>query len=55
MRKEQSYINKYGKEAGSIIFRLEQQLAAHARWKDSHRKKLKQCQEQVKKLKHLRP
>ena len=51
MRTEQSYVKKYGKEAGSIIFELLQKEAAHAGWKDRYRKKLKECREQVKKLK----
>jgi hypothetical protein len=49
MRKKQDYINKYGKKAGLIIFKLLQKEAAHARWKDHYRKKLKQCREQIKK------
>jgi hypothetical protein len=51
MSNEQSYINKYGKEAGAIIFKLRKKEAAHARWKDYYLEKLKQCQEQVKLLK----
>ena len=50
MRNEQTYVTKYGQEAGSIIFRLLQKEAAHAGWKDRYRKKLKQCQDQIKKL-----
>ena len=51
MRTEQSYIRKHGKVAGSIIFKLLQKEAAHAGWKDRYREKLKQCREQVKRLK----
>jgi hypothetical protein len=54
MRKEQSYIKEYGPKAGPIIYKLLQKEAAHARWKDTYRKRLKQCQEQVKKLKSTR-
>jgi len=43
MRTKQSYIKKYGKEAGSIIFKLLQKEAAHARWKARYRKKLKKA------------
>jgi hypothetical protein len=50
MRTEKSYINEYGKKAGPIIFKLLQKEAAHARWKDYYRKKLKQCREQVARL-----
>lgn len=51
MRKEQYYINKYGTKAGRIIYTLLQREAAHARWKDNYRKKLKEYQEQIEKLK----
>jgi len=50
MRTEQSYINKYGKKVGSLMFKLLQKEAAHARWKDQYRNKLKQCREEFKKL-----
>jgi hypothetical protein len=46
-RTEESYINEHGKKAGSIIFKLLQKEAAHARWKDHYRRKLKQCREQA--------
>ena len=55
MRKEQLYIKKYGPQAGPIIYKLLQKEAAHAKWKENNRKKLKECQEQVKKLKATRP
>jgi hypothetical protein len=51
VRKEQFYINKYGPEAGSKIYELLQKEAVHARWKAAFRKKLKQCEDQLKKLK----
>jgi hypothetical protein len=50
MRTEQSYVSEYGKKSGPVIFKLLQKEAAHARWKDAYRKKLKQCQERVKAL-----
>ena len=50
MRREQSYIKEYGPKAGPIIYKLLQKEAAHARWKATFRKKLKRCQEEVKKL-----
>jgi hypothetical protein len=48
MRNKQFYIRKYGEKAGPIIFKLLQKEAAHARWKDEYRKKLRQCREQAK-------
>jgi hypothetical protein len=50
MRTEQSYIAEYGKKAGMIIFKLLQKEAAHARWKEHYREKLKECRKQVKRL-----
>jgi hypothetical protein len=50
MRTEQSYITEYGKKAGTTIFKLLQKEAAHARWKDHYRNKLRQCRAQVKAL-----
>ncbi len=47
MRSKNSYTKKYGKEAGTIIFRLLQKEAAHARWKDEYRKKLKALKAKV--------
>jgi hypothetical protein len=47
MRNKNSYISKYGKEAGTIIFKLLQKEAAHARWKDEYRKKLKALKAKV--------
>jgi hypothetical protein len=44
MRSKNSYIKKYGKDAGTIIFKLLQKEAAHAKWKDEYRKKLKTLQ-----------
>jgi hypothetical protein len=41
MRSKNPHIKRYGKEAGTIIFKLLQKEAAHARWKDGYRKKLK--------------
>jgi hypothetical protein len=47
MRNKNSYIRKYGKEAGTVIFKLLQKEAAHARWKDEYRKKLKALKAKV--------
>jgi hypothetical protein len=47
MRRKNSYIKKYGKDAGTIIFKLLQKEAAHARWKDEYRKKLKALKSRV--------
>jgi hypothetical protein len=41
MRREKSYIRKYGRTAGSKMFRALQKEAAQARWKAHYRKKLK--------------
>ena len=41
MRRKDFYIKKYGKAAGTIIFKLLQKEAAHARWENEYRKKLK--------------
>ncbi len=41
MRREQYYINKYGKDAGTKMFKALQKEAAQARWKAHYRRKLK--------------
>jgi hypothetical protein len=41
MRTEKSYIKKYGKDAGTKMFKALQKEAAHARWKAHYRNKLK--------------
>lgn len=50
MRTKNSYIKKYGREAGSIIFKLLQKEAAHAQWKHQYRKRVKQFQVVIKRL-----
>ncbi|HEX3820350.1 MAG TPA: hypothetical protein VHW45_08460 [Candidatus Sulfotelmatobacter sp.] len=47
MRTEKSYVAEYGKKAGSLIFKLLQKEAAHARRKDHYRRKLRQFQKQA--------
>ncbi len=42
MRTKQFYVRKYGDKAGPLIFKLLQREAAHARWKDAYRRKLKE-------------
>jgi hypothetical protein len=49
MRIKQDYLDKYGTKAGSIIFRLLQKEAAHARWKAHYLRKLKQRWTRLKK------
>jgi hypothetical protein len=49
MRIKKYYVKKYGRDAGTIIFKLLQKEAAHAKWKSEYRKKLKRCRELLKK------
>ena len=51
MRTKKYYVKKYKEEAGTLIYKLLQKEAAHARWKDHYLKKLKECREQVKRQK----
>lgn len=41
MRTKESYIKKYGKDAGSKMFKALQKEAAQAKWKAHYRNKLK--------------